>query len=131
MSELRQRNLGLPGRLPHLQDLRFFTLRINHHQHYHFPIITEAVCFLHGLQTASTFISCSGMKHAGKKHLRKAISIPRNRTTRITTLIPLQGIRQHTGVGTDREVVRGERTEYQTTTHVEAMQVTRNVQRRH
>ena len=58
-------------------------------------------------------------------------SIPSNRTTRIASLIPFQCIGQHAGKGTDAEVVRRERTEYQTTTHGEAMEVAGDVHRSH
>ena len=53
--------------------------------------------------------------------------IPSNRTTRIASLIPLQGIRQHTGECSDTEVVGSKRTEHQTTTHGKAVQVTGDV----
>ena len=54
--------------------------------------------------------------HAGPgRRIPKGL-IPSNRTTRIASLIPLQGIGQHTGVGTDREVIRSKRTEHQSAT---------------
>ena len=59
------------------------------------------------------------------------ILIPGNGTTRIASLIPLQGIRQHARKRPDTEVVRGERTEHQTAAHGEAVQVTRDVHRGH
>ena len=66
--------------------------------------------------------------HAGPgRRIPKGL-IPSNRTTRIASLIPLQGIGQHTGVGTDREVIRSKRTEHQSATHIKAVQVTGNVQ---
>ena len=58
-------------------------------------------------------------------------SIPSNSAACIASLIPLQGIRQHAGKGTDTEVVRSERTEHQTTAHGEAMEVTGNVHGSH
>ena len=53
--------------------------------------------------------------------------VPSNCTTRIASLIPLQGIGQHAGKGTDAEVVRCERTEHQTATHGETVEVTSDV----
>ena len=61
----------------------------------------------------------------------KSALIPSNGTTRIASLIPLQGIGQHAGERTDAEVVRRERTEHQATTHGEAMDVAGNVDRSH
>ena len=58
-------------------------------------------------------------------------SIPCHGTARIAPLIPLQGIGQHTGKGTDAEVVRSERPEHQTATHGKAMEVASDIDSRH
>ena len=57
--------------------------------------------------------------------------IPGNGTTRIASLVPLQGVGQHSGERTDTEVVRCKRTEYQTAAHGKAMEVTRYVDSSH
>ena len=59
------------------------------------------------------------------------LSIPSDRTTRIASLVPLQGIGEHAGNGTDAEIVRSERTEHETTTHGEAVEVATDVHRSH
>ena len=60
-------------------------------------------------------------------HLVPFLLIPSNGTTRITSLIPFQGIGKHSGQGTDAEVVRSKRTENHTTTHRKAVQISRDV----
>ena len=59
------------------------------------------------------------------------ILIPGNGTTRIASLIPFQGVAQHSRHRPDTEVVRGEWAEYQTATHGKAVQVARDVYRSH
>ena len=53
--------------------------------------------------------------------------VPIHRTTRIASLIPLQGISQHTGIGTNTEVIGSKGTEYQTAAHIETVQVTADI----
>ena len=59
------------------------------------------------------------------------LSIPSNSTTRIASLIPFQGIGKHRRKGTNTEIVRSERTEYQATTHGETVEVATDVHRSH
>ena len=62
-----------------------------------------------GIYFHSIFDTASLLLQSGKMTFFNSsncfLSIPRNLTTRIASLIPLQGIGQHAGVGTDGEVV--------------------------
>ena len=61
----------------------------------------------------------------------KVVLIPSNRTTRIASLIPFQGISQHAGKRTNTEIIRRKRSKYQAAAHGETVQVAGNVYRSH